>query len=167
MIEAGVNTTVTLASVMLYNDCTPEGLTLAASSIRCVLCDTGSVMFSIHSGIYFKFTTGFLLSHLWVLLIVWGHNTAILSAKSSWSNKICLCWSEKTCQDIWTLGECATNEREVVRVVTHFSCVATFDFHYRSSFQEYGQQKLFSWHKTRFLFLKFFDATIFIQENAH
>ena len=42
---------------MLYNDCTPEGPRHAASSIRCVLCDTGSVMFSIHSGIYFKFTT--------------------------------------------------------------------------------------------------------------
>ena len=139
--------------------------TCSSISIQCVLCDTWSIMFSIHSEIYYEFTTGFLsLSYPQVLLIVWGHNTAILSAKSSWSNKICLCWSEKTCQDIWTLGECATNEREVVSCNTHF----LFRYFWLSLPLFFpricGQQKLSSWHKTRSLFLKFsrkFNTTMF------
>lgn len=147
----------TLASAQCQWWLHPWG-TETCSSIRCVLCDTGSIiMFSIHLGIYHKFTTGFLsLSQPRVLLIVWGHNTAILSAKSSWSNKICLCWSEKTCQDIWTLGEYATNEREVVSCNTHFLC-RYFWLSLPLFFPRIcGQQKLSSWHKTtRFLFIKF------------
>ena len=90
----------------------------------CVLCDTGSIMFSIHSGIDFRFSTGFLGRSPKVLLIVWGHNTAILSAKSSWSNKICLCWSEKTWQDIWTQPWriCNKWKRSCVSCNTHFLC---------------------------------------------
>ena len=76
---------------------TPETRRHAAEAAPDAYCATltGSIMFSIHSPNSFRILIRTSEHIPKILLIVWGHNTAILSAKSSWSNKICLCWSEK------------------------------------------------------------------------